>query len=210
MGDPASFLTGYGGELGRLIAGAQTSDRNGRPLAHNGAVDALLGHLSQLGTGRLLFIGNGGSAGIASHLAIDYQKNGGFPTICFTDGAALTCIGNDLGFDQVFAAPLKAHARAGDILFAISSSGRSPDILNGVRAARERGAVIVTLSGFTLDNPLRSQGDLNFFIDSKLYGHVEIAHLAICHAVLDMHMELVSAQGEALEPRAETQKLARA
>src|SRR4051812_7691071 len=57
--------------------------------------------------GRIYFVGNGGSAGIASHMAVDWMKNGGFASSCFNDGASLTCLANDLGFEQVFALPLQ-------------------------------------------------------------------------------------------------------
>ena len=85
-----------------------------------------------------MFIGNGGSAGIASHLAIDFSKNGGLRALAFNDPSALTCLGNDLGYENVFAKQIELHGRAGDLLIAISSSGRSPNILNAVEAARCR------------------------------------------------------------------------
>src|SRR5690606_6063360 len=100
----------------------------------------------------------------------------------------LSCYGNDLGFDQVFAAPLRTHANAGDLLIAISSSGRSSDILNAVATAREKSCAVLTLSGFSADNPLRRLGDLNLYVASAEYGFVEIAHLALCHSVLDLAM----------------------
>lgn len=136
----------------------------------------------------LLFVGNGGSAGIASHSAIDYTKAGDLRALALNDGAALTCLGNDLGYEQVFAYQVRAHGRPGDVLIAISSSGRSPSILNAVAAAREQGMAVVTLSGFAPDNALRRSGDVNFYVASDHYGMVEISHLAICHAMLDFHV----------------------
>lgn len=138
--------------------------------------------------GKLVFIGNGGSAGVASHMAIDYGKNGGLRALAFNDGAALTCLGNDLGYDQVFAKQIEMHGATGDILIAISSSGRSPNILNAVEEARERGLTILTLSGFGPDNPLRKLGDFNVYIGQESYGCVEIAHLSILHFILDSFM----------------------
>jgi D-sedoheptulose 7-phosphate isomerase len=140
------------------------------------------------GGGKLMFIGNGGSAGIASHMAIDYSKNGNIRSLAFNDGAALTCLGNDLGYDQVFAKQVDLHGKPEDLLIAISSSGRSANILNGVAAARARGCAVVTLSGFSPDNPLRKLGDMNLFTESSEYGFVEIGHLALLHAALDLHL----------------------
>lgn len=137
---------------------------------------------------KIMFIGNGGSAGIASHMAIDYTKNGNIRSIAFNDGAALTCLGNDLGYDQVFAKQIEMHGRKGDLLVAISSSGKSENILNAVTQARNIGCNVLTLSGFKPDNPLRTMGDYNLFVDNHEYGFVEITHLALCHAILDLAM----------------------
>lgn len=145
-------------------------------------------HASHDSGNKIMFIGNGGSAGIASHLAIDFSKNGGLRAMAFNDPSALTCLGNDLGYENVFAKQIELHGRAGDLLIAISSSGRSHNILNAVKAARVHECKIVTFSGFTADNDLRGLGDVNFFVQSKEYGFVEIAHLSLCHAILDIDM----------------------
>jgi D-sedoheptulose 7-phosphate isomerase len=134
---------------------------------------------------KLIFFGNGGSAAIASHMATDYSKNGNIRSLALNDGSMLTCLGNDLGYDRVFSKQIELHARLGDLLIAISSSGRSANILNAVKAARITNCKVVTLSGFTADNPLRCLGDINFYIASDSYGFVEIGHLTICHAILD-------------------------
>ena len=137
---------------------------------------------------KIMFIGNGGSAAIASHMANDYSKNGGLRATAFNDSSALTCLGNDFGYEYVFSKQIELHHRPGDLLVAISSSGRSRNILNGVDAAVSGGCRVATLSGFGADNALRRMGDINFFLDSGEYGFVEIGHLALCHAVLDIHM----------------------
>src|SRR5262249_14111079 len=85
---------------------------------------------------KIMFVGNGGSAGIASHLAIDYSKNGSLRAMAFNDAAALTCLSNDLGYDRVFSEQIALHAQPGDLLVALSSSGASANILNAVKAAR--------------------------------------------------------------------------
>jgi len=133
---------------------------------------------------KLIFIGNGGSAAIASHQAVDYWKNGGLEAIAFNDSSLLTCIGNDCGFQDLFRVPIQRFARRGDILFAISSSGASANILNGVKAARASGCRVITFSGFAPTNPLRSLGDVNFYVPSNAYGIVEVSHLALIHSIL--------------------------
>lgn len=152
----------------------------------DGVVAAVELTLKQSQSGRrLMFIGNGASASIASHMATDFTKAAGLRATAFNDGALLTCIGNDFGYEYVFQKPIEFLADPGDILFAISSSGRSENILNGVKAARERKCHVVTFSGFKEDNPLRSKGDLNFYVPFKGYGPVEILHHSICHCILD-------------------------
>lgn len=137
---------------------------------------------------KVMLIGNGGSAGIASHMAVDFWKNGGIKALAFNDSSVITCIGNDYGYEHIFEKPLEMFTDKGDLLFAISSSGCSENILKGVDAARKAGASVVSLSGFTQDNPLRSSGDCNFFVPSGAYGPVEVIHQAIIHAVLDIYM----------------------
>jgi D-sedoheptulose 7-phosphate isomerase len=176
--------------LARLGPATACADGQGRTLALAQAI-ATGRKLARETNGRgntILFIGNGGSAGIASHLAIDYSKNGRLRALALNDGAALTCLGNDLGFENVFAKQIEFHGRAGDLLVAISSSGRSPDILKAVETARARGLGVVTLSGFGADNPLRALGDLNFYVASGEYGFVEILHMTLLHAILDLEM----------------------
>lgn len=176
--------------LAGAIATAAATDRSGRtlPLADGFAWVRRSARAAHDGGNKLMFIGNGGSAAISSHLAIDFSKNGGLRAQAFNDASALTCLGNDLGYDNVFAAQIDLHARAGDLLIAISSSGRSANILAGVRAARSRQCLVATFSGFTPDNDLRRLGDVNFFVDAAEYGFVEVAHLALCHAILDLEM----------------------
>jgi D-sedoheptulose 7-phosphate isomerase len=147
---------------------------------------------------KVIFVGNGGSAAIASHMATDYSKNGGVRSLALNDSSMLTCLGNDLGYDRVFAKQIELHARAGDLVFAISSSGRSPNILNAAAAAANAGCSIITLSGFTPDNPLRTKGEVNFYIGSDRYGFVEIGHLTICHAILDYLCGLPTPDGQVL------------
>lgn len=133
----------------------------------------------------VFFVGNGGSAAIASHMAADFLKAGGCRSMCFTDGALVTCLANDEGYRHVFSIPLAAYAQQGDLLVAISSSGKSENILNAASVAAAMNMDIITLSGFAADNMLRNFGNVNFWVDSDRYGVVEVAHHAICHSILD-------------------------
>jgi len=143
---------------------------------------------------RLFFVGNGGSAAIASHMAIDYQKNGGFPTFGPGDTAMMSCYANDYGYEHVYAEQIERHGNIGDVLFAISSSGMSENILRACDIARAKRMNVVTLSGFGEGNFLRTKGNVNFYVPSIEYGTVEISHLAILHSILD---EFIAIEGKA-------------
>lgn len=134
---------------------------------------------------KLIFIGNGASASISSHMAADFWKNGRIKALSFNDAALLTCVSNDFGYDQVFKKPVEMFAEARDILVAISSSGKSENILAAVRMARTKKCGVITLSGFNKDNLLRYSGDINFYVPFSSYGHVEVIHHSICHCMLD-------------------------
>lgn len=170
------------------ITGARCTDSVGREISQVDAYECSI-RLSEETTAsgnKLMFIGNGGSAGIASHMAIDFSKNGNMPALAFNDGAALTCLANDFGYDEVFARQMHFHARKGDLLVAISSSGRSPSILRAVDAALEIGCRVITFSGFDAANPLRAMGEVNFHVARQEYGLVEVAHTALVHAIVDL------------------------
>ena len=136
--------------------------------------------------GRVIFIGNGGSAGIASHLAIDLSKNASIPSTCFSDASMMSCLANDYGFESWLAHAIRLNARDGDCMVAISSSGRSKNILNAVAMAREMKLDVVTLSAMSADNPLRSLGDVNYWVNSWSYNIVEAAHQFWMMAVIDL------------------------
>jgi len=196
-------IEAYFDTLRALPLHSRAADGAGRALALDSAVARTTERMraAHAAGNTLMFIGNGGSAGIASHMAIDYAKNGGLRALAFNDGAALTCLGNDLGYDQVFARQVAMHGRAGDVLVAISSSGRSPNILNAVAAARAVGCWVLTLSGFAADNPLFRLGDVNLYTPSAQYGFVEITHLSLLHAILDLHLGWTPAGAAPTETR---------
>lgn len=181
----------YFDELSKIFKKMEVTDNKGRCIdistGLKKAVDLVkkthdVGHT-------VMLIGNGGSASIASHIAIDFWKNSGIKAACFNDTAQLTCLSNDFGYEYVFEKPIDFFATPGDTLIAISSSGKSVNILKGVNAARAGKCSIVTMSGFKKDNPLKKMGDLNFYVPSDSYGFVEIAHCAVCHLIADYTLD---------------------
>lgn len=134
-------------------------------------------------------IGNGGSAGIASHHSVDLINVVKVPALTLTDSNLVTCMANDFGYEEVYARPLDLCIEKNDLLIAISSSGSSKNILNAVKLAQNKQAQVITLSGFKADNPLRGLGDINIFTEVSDYGLVESAHFFILHSIADTWKE---------------------
>ena len=144
----------------------------------------------------MYFIGNGASAMMASHMAADASKCGGFRSLAFNDAAFLTAISNDIAYEQVFSMPLKRFANPGDVLVTVSSSGNSPNVLAGILAAKDIGLFVVTLSGMSAENKSRQRGDLNFYIPANTYGLVEVSHQMLLHFWLDQFVDSEKSLGE--------------
>ncbi len=130
-------------------------------------------------------VGNGGSASVASHMAIDLLNMSKIKAHTLFDHSTLTCVSNDYGYENVFSKPLDTLLNEDDFLLAISSSGKSSNILNAVNVAQVKGAYVLTLSGFSSDNPLNKLGTQNIWLDSCDYGVVEIGHAFILHNIAD-------------------------
>lgn len=139
--------------------------------------------------GTVYLIGNGASASMASHVAADLAKNGRLHTQVFSDLSLITAVSNDLGYEHVFAEPLRDRGQAGDMLVAISSSGRSPNLLRATDLGRGLGMHVVTLTAMAADNPLRQVGWLNLHVPAADYGLAESCHAAILHRWIDLVQE---------------------
>jgi D-sedoheptulose 7-phosphate isomerase len=139
---------------------------------------------------KILVIGNGGSAGDAQHIAAElvgrYKKERtAFPAIALTtDTSALTAIGNDYNFDRVFVRQIEALGRQGDVLLALSTSGRSANILAGLRIARERGLVTVGFTG-SKGETMRAACDHLLMIPSDDTPIIQQIYLTFAHAICD-------------------------
>jgi len=171
---------------------------------HLEAIQALLdSRLAEIdGTGRLicealragnkiLLCGNGGSAADAQHIAAELvgryeRQRKPFPAVSLTtDTSALTALSNDYGYEEVFARQVEALAVAGDVLIAISTSGRSPNIVKAAEKARAMGCKTIALTGCA-GEPLASQCDHAIVVPSERTSRVQEAHITIGHLWCEM------------------------
>jgi D-sedoheptulose 7-phosphate isomerase len=180
----------YFGAISQGLAAMVVSVHGGRelPVADGVRQWVSMTRATQQRDAHLYIIGNGGSAGMASHMAADAAKNGRLRAVAFNDPSLLTATGNDLAYDQVFSLPLERLARSGDLLIAISSSGNSPNIVRALESSRTMGLRAVTLTGMDGGNRARTLGDLNFYVPLSRYGWTESAHQVILHYWFDQYL----------------------
>ncbi len=137
--------------------------------------------------GKILFFGNGGSAADAQHLATELtvrfiKDRAPIAAIALTtDSSALTAIGNDYGFDHLFSRQIEALGKKGDMAVGISTSGKSKNVLNGLRKAREIGITTVALGGGD-GGELASCSDLALIVPSKITAHIQEMHICLGQA----------------------------
>ena len=132
------------------------------------------------------WIGNGGSAGICSHLSQDVMNKLKTKSVYTGDASLLTCVANDFGYEKIYSKPLEQLADAGDLLVAISSSGNSENIVSCLRLAEKKQIKVISLSGMKENNRLwNSNFGVAFFCPSTLYGIVEVSHEAILHGIIE-------------------------
>ena len=174
-------------ELHSVVISAQVTDASGERLETDASIVQMLDVLSELRRrgGSLYLVGNGGSAAIAGHAVTDFLNVGGLRAMTLHDSSLMTCMANDYGYENGFARVLSTLATQGDVLIAISSSGKSKNICNAAARVCELGGTVITLSGFTPDNPLRALGHFNIWLDSRDYGMVEIGHQFVLHNLSD-------------------------
>ncbi len=181
-------FTQYFGELQKFLESVIITDSNGQILDRNDGLSLIITSLRNIKTAnkKVMIIGNGGSAAIASHLQNDLCKAAQIRAMVFTEPPLLTALSNDISYNAAYRELVNLWADNGDILFSISSSGRSQNITDAVITARDHGCKpIITLSGFLPDNPLRGMGDINLYVSSKEYGYVELAHSVLAHYISD-------------------------
>ena len=136
--------------------------------------------------GKVIFFGNGGSAAIASHLSVDLNKNAKISSISFNDPSIITCYANDYGFENWISKAIEFSISKKDVIVLISSSGKSPNILNAAKTANKKKIKLITLSGMSEKNKLRTMGTVNFWVKSNSYNIIETAHQFYMMAVIDL------------------------
>lgn len=190
--DTKSFVTRYVDEFTSLPASFEATDSVGNSISFADGISKSVQHVlkAQKGNKKVIIVGNGGSASIASHLAVDFWKNGNVKATAFNDSSLLTCLANDYSYQEVFSKPIEFFGEADDVVLTISSSGNSANILKAAEAGVARGCKVITFSGFGKDNKLRAKGDVNFYVPSFSYGYVEVLHTYIIHCILDAKMYL--------------------
>ena len=180
-------IVSYFERLGKLLMNVQVTGRDNTVLSLDKAAGEAVEMIQSVKSNshKIMLIGNGGSAAVASHVQNDLCKAGGVRAMVFTEPPLLTALANDNDYTYAFERLVKLWTDAGDLLIAISSSGQSENILRAVKVSGELGCQIITLSGFNADNPLRRMGHLNFYVASEVYGYVESAHSVLGHFLTD-------------------------
>lgn len=141
--------------------------------------------------GKLLIAGNGGSAADAQHIAAELtgrflHERKALPAIALhANTSALTAIGNDYGYEQVFARELAAHARPGDVFLAISTSGGSKNILRAIEEARQKKVAVIGLTGES-GGKMREVCDLCLCVPSKTTARIQEMHITIGHTICEL------------------------
>ncbi|WP_219413137.1 D-sedoheptulose-7-phosphate isomerase [Pseudonocardia nigra] len=200
-----------------MTAAEKPADQLADHLALAGRLGALLPELTAVAErlievysrdGRLFTFGNGGSAADAQHLAAElvgrYRRDRRpLPALALTvDPSVITCIGNDFGADDVFARQVRGFARPGDMVIAFSTSGRSPNVVRGLAAAREQGAVTVFFGGSGADGrggAAAAHADHALIVASGTTARIQEMHLLLLH-LLSEQVDAWAAAGEPARP----------
>ena len=134
---------------------------------------------------KLIFVGNGASAAISAHAAVDFTKQAKVRGITFNEADLITCYSNDFGYDNWMSQAIKSYYNKNDAVVLTSVSGESPSTVNAAKTAKDLGLQVVTFSGKSAENSLKSIGDINFWVDSHAYNIVECIHMIWVTTVID-------------------------
>ena len=152
------------------------------------------------GGNKLLVMGNGGSAADAQHLAGEIVgrfrlERPGLPALALsTDTSILTAVGNDYGFDEVFRRQVEAHARTGDVVIGISTSGSSPNVLSALRLAGERGCRTIGLLGKD-GGSIRELVEIDLTVPGYDTPRIQEGHITIIHLLCELVEQALFGEG---------------
>tara|TARA_E500000178_G_C17028969_1_gene759513 strand:- start:2270 stop:2836 length:567 start_codon:yes stop_codon:yes gene_type:complete len=136
---------------------------------------------------KTMIFGNGGSAAISSHFSVDLTKNAGIRCTNYNESDLLTCFANDFGYEKWVEKAVEFYGDEGDSLILISAGGNSPNMTNAAKQARKKKInKIITFTGNDKNNNLRKLGDINFWVDSKAYNHIENVHQILLLSLVDL------------------------
>tara|TARA_B100001057_G_C22871493_1_gene959164 strand:- start:4433 stop:5008 length:576 start_codon:yes stop_codon:yes gene_type:complete len=137
---------------------------------------------------KIIFAGNGGSAAMASHCAVDFTKNANIRAINFNEPDLITCLSNDYGYENWVSSAIEMYADEGDHVVLFSSSGNSKNMLNAAKFVKANDLFLTTFTGFSKKNLLRKEGNFNFWVNSNAYNIVEMTHhiwiLSLCDLLI--------------------------
>ena len=173
------FLKNYFGSLKNLLNG----DKYFNDLVK---VKEILENTHSKGKKTMIF-GNGGSAAIASHFSVDLTKNAGVRCTNYNESDLLTCFSNDYGYERWVEKAIEFYGDEGDSVILISAGGNSLNMVNGAKQAKKKKIkTIITFTGNEKNNNLTKLGDINFWVNSKAYNHIENVHQILLLSLVDL------------------------
>ena len=139
----------------------------------------------------IYLFGNGGSSSIASHVSLDFVRSAGIKSLTFNNSNIITCFANDYGHENWMKEAVKAYCSKKDLIILISSSGNSKNIINAAKFCKQKDIDLITFSGFNKNNKLRKMGKINFYVNSRNYNFVEMAHHIILVSIVDVFAQKI-------------------
>jgi D-sedoheptulose 7-phosphate isomerase len=189
--DAPTLAPGAEEAVRRAVADAVGVQRGLEALAAEIAEAARLCWTALAGDRRVLVFGNGGSAAEAQHFAAELsgrfaRERRALPALALTtDTSVLTAVGNDYGFERVFGRQVEAFGRPGDVAVGISTSGRSPNVVDGLRTARARGLTTIAVAGASAAE-MAPHADLVLAVAGPSTARIQEGHLTVLHVICDL------------------------